>query len=105
MIDLEQDNFISTYELSESEGISNLIISYYYAFTTLSTCGLGDLHPVSDSERIIASFMLLFGCAIYSFVGESFSKMIHHINNFDKDYEGSEMVEQFLFLLANFNRG
>lgn len=33
----------------------------YYAFTTLSTVGLGDFHPKSNKERILCSFIMLFG--------------------------------------------
>ena len=39
----------------------------YYSFTTLSTIGFGDYHPVSDEERIIVVCGLLFGVMIFSF--------------------------------------
>ena len=40
----------------------------YYAFTSLSTVGFGDLAPRSDSERLFVAFMLLFGVAIFSYI-------------------------------------
>jgi len=40
----------------------------YFAITTLSTIGFGDFAPVSIQERFIASFILLFGVAVFSFI-------------------------------------
>ena len=39
---------------------------WYYAITTLSTIGYGDYSPVSTQERIMASFILMFGVAVFS---------------------------------------
>jgi hypothetical protein len=40
----------------------------YFAFTSLSTVGLGDYHPRSNAERIVGAFMMLFGAMITSLV-------------------------------------
>ena len=45
-----------------------LIQVWYFAITTLSTIGFGDYSPVSMSERLIASFILMFGVAVFSFI-------------------------------------
>jgi voltage-gated potassium channel len=39
----------------------------YFAFTTLSTVGFGDYYPVSNIERLVGSFVMLFGVAIFSY--------------------------------------
>jgi hypothetical protein len=45
-----------------------MLINTYFAFTTLSTIGLGDYYPVSDIERLVGSFVLLFGVALFSYM-------------------------------------
>jgi len=40
----------------------------YYALTTLTTVGFGDYYPISDTERLIGSFMLLFGVMTSNFI-------------------------------------
>ena len=44
-----------------------MIILIYYSFTTLSTIGFGDYHPVSDEERIIIVCGLMSGVIIFSY--------------------------------------
>lgn len=45
-----------------------MITCTYYAFTSLSTVGFGDLHPRYDEERIICAFLLLSGVAVFSLI-------------------------------------
>lgn len=42
------------------------IILIYFGLTSLSTIGFGDYHPISNAERLISTFMLLFGVSIFS---------------------------------------
>ena len=39
----------------------------YFTFTSLSTVGFGDMYPITDSERLVCSFLLLFGVLIFSY--------------------------------------
>ena len=39
---------------------------YYYAFTSLTTVGLGDLRPVSELEQLFCGFMLVSGVPVPS---------------------------------------
>ena len=40
----------------------------YFAVTSLSTVGFGDYYPITDEERILISFILLFGVMIFSYI-------------------------------------
>ena len=53
-----------------------MIAVTYYAFTSLSTVGLGDMHPITNQERVLGVFILLFGVLTTSFVMENLSHMI-----------------------------
>ena len=66
------------------ESISNshrLIVSCYYALTTLSTVGYGDYYPISNSERIVAVLIMLGGVAFFSYIMGNF---IEIISNYEK---------------------
>ena len=45
-----------------------IITSLYFALTTLSTVGYGDLFPVSQIERVFAVIVMLLGVAFFSFI-------------------------------------
>lgn len=48
-----------------------VLVSTYFSMTSLSTVGFGDYYPVSNNERLIGSFVLLFGVALFSlFMGQ-----------------------------------
>ena len=60
--------------------------------TSLSTVGLGDLHPVSDAERLIGGFMLLSGSAVFSYMSGILIEAIMTIGNIDKDVDDSDQL-------------
>ena len=45
-------------------GFSNIPVSVYWAITTMTTVGFGDIAPKTDLGRAIASFMMLLGWGI-----------------------------------------
>lgn len=49
----------------------------YYAFTSLSTVGFGDFHPLNSYERIICLCILVFGNAVFGYIIGIFKEMVH----------------------------
>ena len=62
----------------------------YFAFTTLSTVGLGDFHPKSNIERVLCSFIMLFGVMITSIIMDDLSKMIRELRDLNRNHDESE---------------
>jgi len=89
-------------ETADYTNIDRLIISCYFALTTLSTVGYGDLHPVSEIEMIIGIFVMLAGVAFFSVIMGSF---IEIISNYDKkmgtEDKGTEL-HNWMTLLTRF---
>lgn len=48
----------------------------YFALTTLSTVGYGDMYAISDLERIVSVIVMLGGVAFFSFIMGNFVEII-----------------------------
>ena len=81
------------------------ILCSYFAFTTLSTTGLGDLTPQNNSEYILMIFIFLFGVLVFSMVSERFGDTLIEIQNLQPENEHSEDLHKFLNLMKQFNYG
>ncbi len=80
-------------------------MSQYFAFTTLSTVGYGDLHAMNDFERLTCSIILLFGVALFSFTMGNFISILSSLQVVTAENENSEELTKWLSLLARFNKG
>jgi hypothetical protein len=92
----------SFYDLSKADEILEL---YYFTFTTLSTVGFGDFHPMSNTERLFMAFGMLFGVAIFSVIMGNFIDMLDVIKDFSEDFNEGEDLAKFFGILKAFNRG
>ena len=96
-------NFISFNELNLLSENHKLIVSCYFALTTLSTVGYGDYYPVSNIERVVTVCVMLMGVAFFSFIMGSF---IEIISSYDKKMgvvDKSGDLHNWLSLLTRFN--
>ena len=72
-------------------------------FSTLTTVGFGDLCPISDSERIFITIVLMFGVAVFSLVFSSFKNTLDEVGNLNSDIDESHHLSSFIIFLKNFN--
>jgi hypothetical protein len=80
--DLEGSNtFIKEFDLAKDTEMHQLVVSCYYALTTLSTVGYGDYYPISNRERFAAVLVMLGGVAFFSYIMGNF---IEIISNYEK---------------------
>lgn len=71
----------------------------YFAFTSLSTVGFGDLYPRSDYERLFTAFILLFGVAIFSFVMGNFIDILNSFKTINDDFDEGDNLSRFFGLI------
>lgn len=55
---------------------TQVIIMLYFALTTLSTVGYGDLYPISQREMMLGMFFMFFGIVFFSQIMGSFIEII-----------------------------
>ncbi|CAJ1437123.1 unnamed protein product [Effrenium voratum] len=60
--------FLDTYEWDNETSTSKYISSLYWAMTTVTTVGYGDIVPRSDDERVFTMLAMILGGAFYGYV-------------------------------------
>ena len=53
-----------------------IVALMYFSFTTMSTVGFGDFHPVNDFERVMCLMIFFFGNATFTIVIGNIVEMI-----------------------------
>ena len=81
------------------------MVILYFSFTTLSTTGFGDLRPISDYERLIGAFMMLFGVATFSHVLAQYIEILEKFKKIDADIGDADKLSTFFEALKYFNKG
>ena len=99
------DAFLTNFEFVKLDSSISTLKIGYWALTSLSTVGLGDLHPRSDSERVVVGFLLLFGVAIFSYIMGNFVEIVDSYGTLTNELEDGERLSKFFGLLTQFNRG
>ena len=69
----------------------------YFAFTTLTTTGLGDVSPISASERLFGSMMLFGGVAMFSYIMGIFQGILSEYTAYDQDLQSEQGYQLIMF--------
>ena len=100
-----QDDFIYHFNVDKLESGGITIVMTYFAFTSLSTVGFGDYHPVNNFERITCAIIILFGNAIFGYIIGKFNDMIQEMKAFNMEMEDAEKLNSFFTLIQKLNNG
>jgi len=78
--DFDHDNeslFLFKFDFVHDSPMRAMIKINYWAFTTMTTVGFGDLHPRSDAERILVTLLFLLGIGVFSYIMGSFIEILN----------------------------
>ena len=70
------NNWLVKYGIQDSSQSDKYLRAIYWAVTTFSTVGYGDVVPVNNIEKIFTIFWMCFGAAFYSFIVSSLSSAV-----------------------------
>lgn len=56
------------------------LAAFYWAMTTLTTVGYGDMIPTNNWERFYAVLAMILGCGFYGYILGNISFFVHHKN-------------------------
>ena len=76
-------SWLDANELGHLPGTHLYMKSLYWAITTMTSVGYGDISPINLSETIVASVIMLIGSAMYATI---FSNMASYIQSIDADF-------------------
>jgi hypothetical protein len=94
---------VEYFGLESNSNPRNTIIGIYYSMTTLSTVGFGDYNPRSNSERILAVALLIFGVSMFSYIMGEILNLIKHWNELNSVNESGKQLTRFFNVLKRFN--
>ena len=77
----DEVTFVNRYKLDDFDSSRRLIICCYFALTTLSTVGYGDLTPSNNLEKVVGIIIMILGIAFFSFIMGNFNDVLI---NYDK---------------------
>ena len=77
----------------------NIIGVFYFAFTTLTTVGFGDLRPYSTVERIFNAIILFGGVMIFSYIIGNFLNVIDAYKEVGSENEHADDLSRFFGIL------
>ena len=60
---------------------SRYIYSVYWALTTLTTVGYGDITPTNDAERVYTLIALLIGALVFGYLMTSVGDLVANLDN------------------------
>jgi CRP-like cAMP-binding protein len=73
------------------------IAAIYWAFTTTTTTGFGDITPVNDGERLYATCTMVIGATVFGYIIGSVSALVRNPNGCQaRETERLLAVENFL---------
>jgi hypothetical protein len=85
-----------------SEGLT-ILKCFYYAFTSLTTVGLGDFRPVSSAEQGLCGFMLFSGVLVFSYIMGEYINLLEQYKISNYEHDEGDHLKLFFGVLKHFN--
>ncbi len=74
------DSWVTRYNLDDENTATQYIRSLYWAITTMTTVGYGDITPAGNWEYLFSSFVMLLGASIYALVIANVASLLSNLD-------------------------
>ena len=96
-LDSEPICWLTMANIQDAPIFDKYIISLYWAFTTMTTVGYGDVSPYTMGEKIYAMFSMLIACGVFAYVVGSIETIARRSNTMAAIFKEKILhVNQFL---------
>jgi hyperpolarization activated cyclic nucleotide-gated potassium channel 2 len=96
-LDSEPISWLTIANVQDDTVFDKYIISLYWAFTTMTTVGYGDVAPYTMVEKIYAMFSMLIACGVFAYVVGSIETIARRSNTMAAIFKEKILhVNQFL---------
>lgn len=92
----------SRFELDIMTNSEKIVLSSYFAITTLSTVGYGDFYPIHKIEMVFAVLVMLGGVAFFSFIMGTLVEIIENYRKKTSILDKKPMLNYWLTSLQRF---
>ena len=99
----DTDHFFTSYSILMNTPYRIMLVGLYTSITTLSTVGLGDVHPKSSYERILTAITMVAGVSVFSYIMGKFLEVVEDIKDFDVPTEDHDGLTNFFGVLQKLN--
>jgi voltage-gated potassium channel len=72
--------WLVTNGIDQADVNTKYIFALYWAFTTMTTVGYGDIHPNTPKERALTLFTMLISCVVYAYTIGSIGNLVSRHN-------------------------
>lgn len=94
---LNSEGWLLSEEMLDIGIMESYITSIYWAFTTMSAVGYGDITPVTKDEQRYTMIAMVLSCGIFAYTINSISNIVSRFNKNSSVYREKMMyVNQFL---------
>lgn len=90
------DTWVVKFGIMNKSDETKYLCAVYWAVTTLSTIGYGDITPQNDLERMLAIIWMIFGVGFFSYTVGSLSSLISQIDSRES------ILTQRLYMITEF---
>lgn len=80
-----------------------ILKSSYFAFTSLSTVGFGDMYPKSSLERLMCAIILFAGVIVFTYIIGIFNEIIDQVTILMADLDDADKLQSFFGLIKHYN--